>query len=88
MYCQYNEKEKSALNVLTKQKDRVTMYSQYKMQKKRRKRKNMTNKLVVKNRREWIAKIKEYRNNGYFLITFGNRLAELEKGNELVIIEY
>lgn len=48
----------------------------------------MTNKLVVKNRREWIAKIKEYRNNGYFLITFGNRLAELEKGNELVVIEY
>lgn len=48
----------------------------------------MTNKLVVKNRKEWIGKIKEYRTNGYFLITFGNRLAELEKGNELVVIEY
>ncbi|MDO4451355.1 MAG: hypothetical protein Q4B89_00825 [Lachnospiraceae bacterium] len=48
----------------------------------------MANKIEVKNRKEWNAKIKEYRNNGYFLITFGNRLAELEKGNELVVIEY
>lgn len=46
------------------------------------------NKLVVKNKREWNRKIKEYRNNGYFLITLGNRIAELEKGNELVVIEY
>lgn len=48
----------------------------------------MTNKIEVKNRKEWIEKIKEYRNNGYFLIAFGNRLAELEKGSELVVIEY
>lgn len=45
-------------------------------------------KVTVKNKREFTKMIKEYRNNGYFLITLGNRLAELEKGNELVVIEY
>lgn len=48
----------------------------------------MMNKLVVGNKREFNKTIKEYRNNGYFLITLGNRIAELEKGNELVVIEY
>jgi hypothetical protein len=45
-------------------------------------------KIKVENKRQFNKLVKEYRNNGYFLITFGNTLAELEKGNELVVIEF
>lgn len=48
----------------------------------------MTKKIKVENKRQWKKLISEYRENGYFIITYGYTLAELEKGNELVVIEY
>lgn len=48
----------------------------------------MTKKIAVANKRQLNKMAKEYRNNGYMIITFGYTLVELEKGNELVIIEY
>lgn len=48
----------------------------------------MTKKIKVENKRQWNKLIKEYRNNGYFIITYGYTLAELEKGDTLVVIEY
>lgn len=47
----------------------------------------MTTKIKAKNKRQLNNLVKEYRNNGYFLITLGSVLAELEKENELVVIE-
>lgn len=47
----------------------------------------MTKKIKVENKRQLNKLVKEYRNNGYFLITYSNALAELEKGNDLVVIE-
>lgn len=48
----------------------------------------MTKKIKVENRRQLNKMVKEYRNNGYMIITYGYTLAELEKGNELVVIEF
>lgn len=48
----------------------------------------MTKKIKVENKRQLNKMVKEYRNNGYMIITFGHTLVELEKGNELVIIEF
>lgn len=48
----------------------------------------MTNKITVNNKRQLNKLVKEYRNKGYFLITLGHTLAELEKENELVVIEF
>lgn len=47
----------------------------------------MKKKITVSNKRQLNKMVKEYRNNGYMIITFGNTLVELEKGNELVVIE-
>ena len=47
----------------------------------------MTNKITVANKRQLNKMVKEYRNKGYMIITFGYTLVELEKGNNLVVIE-
>ena len=47
----------------------------------------MKKKITVANKRQLNKMVKEYRNNGYMIITFGNTLVELEKGNEMVVIE-
>ncbi len=48
----------------------------------------MVRKIMVENRRQLIKMVKEYRSNGYMIITYGHTLAELEKGSELVVIEF
>lgn len=48
----------------------------------------MTQKIKAENKRQWNKLIKEYRNKGYMLITYWNTLAELEKGNQIVVIEF
>ena len=48
----------------------------------------MKKKITVSNKRQLNKMVKEYRNDGYMIITFGNTLVELEKGNELVVIEF
>jgi hypothetical protein len=45
-------------------------------------------KLKVKNKKEFTNIIKKYRDDGYMLITYGKKLAELEKDNEIIIIEF
>ena len=53
----------------------------------RRKGKTMTKKIKVKNKRQLNRLVKGYRKEGYFLITYGHTLAELERDNVLVVIE-
>ena len=48
----------------------------------------MAKKIKVENKRQLNKMVKEYRNKGYFLITYGYTLAELEKDNELIVIEF
>lgn len=43
-------------------------------------------RIWVKNKKELQKLIKEYRKKGYFLVTYGYTLVELEKGNEFLII--
>ena len=44
-------------------------------------------KIKVANIRQLNKMVKEFRNAGYMIITLGHTLVELEKGNELVMIE-
>ena len=44
-------------------------------------------KIKAKNKKEFEAKVKEYRANGYNIITLGRLFAELEKDNKKIIIE-
>jgi hypothetical protein len=44
-------------------------------------------KITVKTDKELKSKISEMRHDGWFLITLGKRLAELEKGDQIVVIE-
>lgn len=48
----------------------------------------MTKKINVENKRQLNKMVKKYRTNGYMIITFGHTLVELEKGNELIVIEF
>lgn len=43
-------------------------------------------KIQAKNKKELQELIKEYREKGYFLVTYGYTLAELEKGKEFLVI--
>lgn len=45
-------------------------------------------KITAANRKHFESLIKDFRNNGFMLITLGNRLAELETETEFVVIEY
>lgn len=43
--------------------------------------------ITVKTDKEFKAKIKEMRRDGWFLITYAKRFAEMEKGDQIVVIE-
>ena len=45
-------------------------------------------KIVAGNREHFEKLIKDFRNAGFFLVTLGYRVAELENGEEFVFIEY
>lgn len=45
-------------------------------------------RITAANKEHFDSLIKDYRADGYFLITYGNRLAELEKEDSFIIIEY
>jgi hypothetical protein len=44
-------------------------------------------KITVKTKKELEQKIREYRVEGYTVTTYGYTLVEMEKENELVVIE-
>lgn len=45
-------------------------------------------KIKAANKKRFESLIKDLRNNGFMLVTYGTRLAELETETEFVIIEY
>lgn len=45
-------------------------------------------RITAANKKHFDSLIKDFRNNGFMLITLGCRLAELEKDDEFVIIEF
>ena len=45
-------------------------------------------KITKKKKKHFDSLIKDFRNNGFMLVTYGARLAELETETEFVIIEY
>ena len=45
-------------------------------------------KITAANKQHFDSLIRDFRNNGFSLVTCGNRLAELESKTEFVIIEY
>ena len=45
-------------------------------------------KITAVNKKQFEILIKDFRNNGFMLVTYGARLAELETKTEFVIIEY
>lgn len=45
-------------------------------------------RITAANKKHFDSLIRDFRNNGFVLITLGKRLAELETGTEFVIIEY
>lgn len=45
-------------------------------------------RITAANKEHFESLIKDYRADGYMLITYGYRLAELEKEDSFIIIEY
>ena len=45
-------------------------------------------KITAVNKKQFESLMKDFRNNGFMLVTYGARLAELETEAEFVIIEY
>ena len=45
-------------------------------------------RITAANKKHFDSLIRDYRENGFFLVTYGSRLAELEKDNEFIIIEF
>ena len=45
-------------------------------------------KITAANKEQFDSLIRDFRNNGFMLITYGRRLAELETETEFVTIEY
>ena len=44
-------------------------------------------KITAANKKHFDSLIRDFRNNGFMLVTYGTRLAELETETEFVIIE-
>ena len=44
--------------------------------------------ITEKKKKHFDSLIRDFRNNGFMLVTYGRRLAELETETEFVIIEY
>lgn len=56
---------------------------------KSREAKNMkTYRIEAATREQFNSLIKDYREDGYMIITYGYFLAELEKGDDFIIIEW
>jgi hypothetical protein len=45
-------------------------------------------KIIAANKQHFDSLIKDYRKEGYMLISYGARLAELEKEDSFIIIEF
>lgn len=45
-------------------------------------------RITAGNKEHFDSLIRDYRKDGYMLITYGERLAELEKEDSFIIIEY
>lgn len=45
-------------------------------------------RITAGNKEHFDSLIRDYRKDGYMLITYGKRLAELEKEDSFIIIEY
>lgn len=45
-------------------------------------------KITAANKKHFDSLIRDFRNQGFMLVTYGKRLAELETETEFVIIEY
>lgn len=45
-------------------------------------------KITAANKEHFDSLIRDFRNNGFMLVTYGTRIAELETETEFVIIEY
>ena len=45
-------------------------------------------RITAVNKKHFESIIKDFRNNGFMLVTYGARLAELETETEFLIIEY
>lgn len=45
-------------------------------------------RITAANKKHFDSLIRDYRENGFFLVTYGRRIAELEKGDEFIIIEF
>ena len=45
-------------------------------------------KITASNKKHFESLIKDFRSNGFMLVTYGARLAELENEKEFVVIEY
>ena len=45
-------------------------------------------KITAANKKHFESLIKDFRNNGFMLVTYGTRLAEMETEKEFVIIEF
>lgn len=45
-------------------------------------------RITAANKEHFDSLIRDYRKDGYMLITYGDRLAELEKEDSFIIIEF
>lgn len=45
-------------------------------------------RIIAANKKHFDSLIKDYRADGYMIVTYGHRLAELEKDDTFIIIEF
>ena len=43
--------------------------------------------IYIKNHKEFENTVKEYRSQGYMIVTYWKDFAEMEKGNDLIVID-
>jgi uncharacterized protein involved in tolerance to divalent cations len=65
----------------------ISVIYRHKEQIKQTEENKMTIKIRVRGKKKFESTIKEYRAKGYNIITFGYELVELEKDDEIVVIE-